>query len=179
MDCRAFYNKHVSFVDDLLPSVEMSDMRRHLAACPRCARRDMLIRRSLLLVRNLPSIEPSPFFRARLNARLQDPHSAPFLVHAGVARSAPSLTSVLALAAGLAAVGYLAFETTRSGSPSRATPHSAAVANSSVAVPSSLASSALVASVPTGMPVWPAVLMAGEAPLRFASMDPAEAALAR
>ena len=177
MDCREFSNKHVSFVDDLLPSVEMSAMRRHLMACPRCARRDMLIRRSLLLVRNLPSIEPSPFFRARLDARLQDVHSAPFLVHTGAPRSAPSLASVLALAAGLAAIGYLALETVNSPSPAREAQTVAAA--TPVAVTSSLASTALVASVPTGMPVWPAVLMAGEAPLRFASMDLAEAVLTR
>ena len=30
---------------------------------------------------------------------------------------------------------------------------------------------AFVASVPTGMPVWPAVLMVGQAPLHFASME--------
>jgi hypothetical protein len=30
---------------------------------------------------------------------------------------------------------------------------------------------AFVASVPTGMPVWPAVLMLGQAPMRFADLD--------
>jgi hypothetical protein len=38
-------------------------------------------------------------------------------------------------------------------------------------VPTTLASPAFVASVPTGMPVWPAVLMVGQAPLHFASME--------
>jgi hypothetical protein len=28
-----------------------------------------------------------------------------------------------------------------------------------------------VASVPTGIPVWPTVLMVGQTPLRFASME--------
>jgi hypothetical protein len=35
----------------------------------------------------------------------------------------------------------------------------------------SATNAAIVASVPTGMPVWPAVLMVGEAPLRFANME--------
>jgi hypothetical protein len=34
-----------------------------------------------------------------------------------------------------------------------------------------LANAAYVAAVPTGIPIWPAVLMAGEAPVRFASME--------
>ena len=46
-------------------------MQRHLDACSRCSRQDTAIRRSLMLVRNLPPIEPSPEFMARLNARLE------------------------------------------------------------------------------------------------------------
>jgi len=34
-----------------------------------------------------------------------------------------------------------------------------------------LANAAYVAAVPTGIPIWPAVLMAGETPVRFASME--------
>jgi hypothetical protein len=34
-----------------------------------------------------------------------------------------------------------------------------------------LANAAYVAAVPTGIPIWPAVLMAGETPLRFANME--------
>jgi hypothetical protein len=42
-----------------------------------------------------------------------------------------------------------------------------------------IANSAFVASVPTGMPVWPAVLMAGQSPLHFASLDFHDAELSR
>src|SRR5690242_3366418 len=62
MDCREFRNKHVAFVDDLLPAFEMDAMQRHLLACSNCSRHDTKIRRSLLIVRNLPPIEPSPEF---------------------------------------------------------------------------------------------------------------------
>jgi hypothetical protein len=34
-----------------------------------------------------------------------------------------------------------------------------------------MADAAFVASVPTGIPVWPAVLMVGQAPMRFAELD--------
>src|SRR5437764_9637612 len=60
MDCRAFRNKHVAFVDDLLSAVEMDAMVRHRSACHRCSRHDTAVRRSLLIVRNLAPIEPSP-----------------------------------------------------------------------------------------------------------------------
>jgi len=33
MDCREFQKKHVTFVDDLLPAVEMDAMERHLSEC--------------------------------------------------------------------------------------------------------------------------------------------------
>src|SRR5215218_520516 len=46
-------------------------MQRHVAECPPCAAHDARIRRSLLLARNLPSIEPSANFAPRLEARLR------------------------------------------------------------------------------------------------------------
>jgi len=72
MDCREFRAKHVAFVDDTLSLVDTEAMHRHLRGCPRCARRDTAVRRSLLLVRNLPEIEPSADFMSRLNSRLAE-----------------------------------------------------------------------------------------------------------
>ncbi len=171
MDCRAFRNKHVAFVDDLLSSVEMDAMWRHLHVCPRCSRHDTVIRRSLLLVRNLPTIEPSPDFMARLNSRIQalGPYderragaSEPFIRH---------MTTVIAVAASFAAIGYIALQTTRYFSaPSEVRPP-AVVASAPEVTPVAIPNAAFVASVPTGIPVWPAVIMAGEAPLHFASME--------
>jgi hypothetical protein len=131
-----------------------------------------------MLVHNLPPIEPSPEFMARLNARLErvspmrDDLVAPrpYLSSAG---------AVAALAAGIFAVAYMAVETTRYYAPTmdaRVVPISASV---SELIPSSVGSGAFVASVPTGIPVWPAVLMVGEAPMRFATMDFHEASASR
>ena len=72
MHCREFRDKHVAFVDDLLPIVEMERMRRHLLTCPACARQDTRVRRGLMLVRNLRPIETSPEFMTRLNARIAE-----------------------------------------------------------------------------------------------------------
>src|ERR1041385_300190 len=71
MNCREFRRKHVGYIDDVLPAVEMVEMRRHAAICAVCASLDVRIRRSLLVVRNLPRIEPSPDFYSRLVDRLQ------------------------------------------------------------------------------------------------------------
>lgn len=202
MDCREFRNKHVPFVDDLLPAFEMERMRRHLDSCPRCSRQDTAVRRGLLLVRNLPPIEPSPDFMRRLNARLKalGPEARTDVVSRPYYSSFGAFT---ALAAGVAAVAYLAIETSNYfAAPPQLAPAvaSASVAPSVPSVPSilsaaaapvpasapsmepvsaSMANAAFVASVPTGMPVWPAVLMVGQAPLRFANLDFHDAALTR
>jgi len=169
MDCREFRTKHVSFVDDLLSAVEMEAMERHIGVCTRCSRHNTAIRRSLMLVRSLPSIEPSPDFIARLNARLEElgPVSRADVV---VPRPyLPSVSAFAALAAGIAAVAYMSIETTRYFSPSQDIRPAPAVASAFEPVP--IANAAFVASVPTGMPVWPAVLMVGQAPVHFADME--------
>ena len=47
-------------------------MYGHLDECERCATFDMAIRRGLLVARNLPSIQPSADFSAKLRARLRE-----------------------------------------------------------------------------------------------------------
>jgi anti-sigma factor RsiW len=189
MHCREFRNKHVAFVDDLLPSFEMAAMRRHLNACSGCARQDTQIRRSLLLVRNLPPIAASPEFMQRLTARLESmgPVSREDVVPSRASRASlsalTSAASIAALAAGLMAIAYLAVETNNYF----AQPGEINVAARAVAVtqpvqvdaPSPITNAALVASVPTGIPVWPAVLMVGQSPMRFASMEFSDDARAR
>jgi len=171
MDCRAFRENHVMFVDDVLPSAEMAAMEQHLAICTRCSRHDTSIRRSLLLVRNLPPIEPSPEFMARLNARLEQVSPTPRVDFVAPRPYLPSLGAYAALAAGILAVAYMAVETTHYYAPA-AGGHMVPIAASAADLsPIPMANGAFVASVPTGMPVWPAVLLVGESPMRFASLD--------
>ena len=176
MDCREFRNKHVAFVDDLLSAVEMDAMQRHVTSCVRCSRHDTAIRRSLLLVRNLPPIQPSHDFVQRLNARLaqlgpaqRDDIIAPRATFA-------SMSVFAGLAAGIAAVAYLSVATMRYFDSAAAPIPAPAIAvapepPAAPAAPAAIANAAFVASVPTGIPIWPAVLMAGEAPGHFANMD--------
>jgi hypothetical protein len=177
MDCREFRDKHVAFVDDLLPAVEMDAMQEHVTVCSRCSRQNTAIRRSLMLVRSLPSIEPSPDFIARLNARLEEMGPVSRVDLVAPRPYLPSVGAFAVLAAGIAAVAYMAIETTRYFTPPQELRPAPAVANAFEPAP--IANAAFVASVPTGMPVWPAVLMVGQAPMHFANAEFHEAELTR
>lgn len=182
MDCREFEKHHVAYVDDLLSAADMDAMDQHLAKCPRCARRNIAVRRSLLIVHSLPAIEPSPEFMARLSARL-DALGPPAPVdrvgpigHIGSRAPVSSVGAFVALAAGVAAVAYLAIETNNYFAVPRAQPAVVATAPEAPAAAPLATNAAIVASVSTGIPVWPAVLMVGQAPMRFASMELNESA---
>lgn len=192
MDCREFRNKHVAYVDDLLAGVDMDAMRAHLNVCGACSRQDTAVRRSLLLVRNLPTIEPSPDFMARLNSRLAEigpPPRREIAPRSSLFISAPAIGTFAALAAGIAIVAVLATQTTQYFSPTAA--ERSAVASVMATVPAdstavvaelaadngasapdvAMTNAAYVAAVPTGIPIWPAVVMVGETPMRFASTE--------
>ncbi|GJG85817.1 hypothetical protein tb265_09980 [Gemmatimonadetes bacterium T265] len=72
MDCSEFRRHHLAYVDDTLPGDVLVAAERHRVECAACGAHDTLVRRSLLLARNLPTIEPSADFAARLEARLRD-----------------------------------------------------------------------------------------------------------
>ena len=119
-----------------------------------------------MLVRSLPSIELSPDFRARLEARLRsaEPPLAPRRSIAG------SYAAFVALAAGVAFVSYLATDMVRQSAP-REIQLSPVVASIPELEPSPVATSALVATVPTGMSVWPAIMVASQAPIHFVAAE--------
>ena len=180
MHCREFRNKHVAFVDDLLPAFEMDAMQRHLATCSGCSRQDIKVRRSLMLVRNLRPVEASPDFMERLNARIaeMEPVVRTDVVHTRMPYA--QMASLAALAAGVAVVAYLAVETNnyfgRPGELPLGTMSAVAVA-AQPEMPTPISNAAMVAAVSTGIPVWPTVLMVGQSPMRFASLEfPDEAA---
>jgi hypothetical protein len=170
MDCREFRNKHVAFVDDVLPAIDMEAMRRHLTRCTKCSRQDTAIRRSLMLVRNLPTIEPSADFMNRLNIRLAEIGPPSYAELANPTSVLPSFRSFVVLAAGIGAIAVISIEATRyfNTTTREVVPIAQAAIDST---PTPATNAAIVASVPTGIPVWPAVLMVGEAPLRFANME--------
>ena len=177
MHCREFRNKHVAFVDDLLPAVEMDAMRRHLDVCSGCCASGHTDSAE-------PAARPEPSVDrnvARIHVaaeRAPRRSSSPSRATTTFARAArlTSAVSFAALAAGLVAVAYLAVETNRYfGHPGEMSGRGFADDrrhNESMQIdPSPITNAALVASVPTGIPVWPAVLMVGQSPMRFASLE--------
>ena len=165
MNCRDFKSNHVGFVDDLLSAADMAEMRRHIVACARCATLDTRIRRSLLVVRNLPQIEPSADFYARLTEALKQ---AP----APERRRQPLVAAAAyaAVTAALAAAVYFAMAIMPGQDPSPAvTP--APVTASAPPPPLPMNDVAIAATVPAGIPVWPAMFMVGELPTQLANAE--------
>jgi hypothetical protein len=173
MDCREFRKKHLAFVDDTLSAVDTAAMRGHAHVCSRCARHDTRIRRGLLLARNLPIVQPSPDFMERLNARLRDvgpidryavpAPSARIFSAAGFATIAASIMAVTALAGALS-------RSDTSNTELRLPPVVASLPEPD-STPAPVATPVYVASFMTGMPVWPAVMHAGEASLHMANVE--------
>ena len=168
MNCREFKSEHVGFIDDVLSAADMADMRRHLYSCSRCATLDVRIRRSLMVVRNLPQIQASPDFFARLNEALKQapPPTA--------TRQPPAIAATFfVVSAALAAAVYFAMaigvERTKPTGP-RAVETTASSASVAPA-PTPISDAALVAAVPAGVPVWPAMFMVGELPMRLANAE--------
>jgi hypothetical protein len=145
-------------------------MANHRRVCERCARLDTRIRRALLVARNIPSIQPSADFSRRLYARLERERTLVSLV-----RREPVRPAVLSAATvGLLAVGVLlaaGFAGVLMLPP--AEEHVARlapiVAPRPDPLPPSIAAPTMVASMSAGMPMWPAVYVAQEAPWRFTS----------
>ena len=168
MDCREFRNKHLGFVDQTLTDAELVGMQAHLAGCSHCARHDTALRRGLLIFRNLPPVEPSPDFFNRLSAKLHQINQADG--RAAMFRG-PGLGSFLAAAAGVVAAGFMAASLFNSTEPPRSLSLAPVVATRPAVTPPPIVSSDFMASASAGLPVWPAAMMAEQAPVHFASEE--------
>ena len=195
MNCREFRRKHDAYVDDTLSGAAIDGMRHHLRFCAVCAQLDTRVRRALMLAHNLPMIQLSPEFSARLQARLLDERARANELRDTAVHTRSyarplwrplSMGAYVAVTAGMLAVaglaGVLAFgagsdtrdETIRLAPVVAMLPEpepEPTVAWSSTSSP--LTPSTMVASVPAGMPLWPAVFVAQQASWHLVS-DAAE-----
>ena len=166
MDCRTFRQHHCAFVDDILPGADAAVMEDHRAACGRCAEYDARVRRSLLVIRNLPAVQCSPDFAERLQRRLRetgvDRHPTITV------RPRPALGTFAAVAATLVvfAGAALAFASLAEAPALRMPPVVASAPPPPV--PDRLAGPALAASASAAAPMWPALLLADELPMHVA-----------
>lgn len=70
MTCREFLERYSEYDDSLIPAAEAERFRRHMEACPSCARYDRVLRKGRMVARQLDRPEPSPDFIPRLRSRL-------------------------------------------------------------------------------------------------------------
>ncbi len=164
MDCKQFRNNHCSFTDDTLAGVELVGMQRHISECGQCARLDWSIRRSLMVFKNLPSIEPSANFEVRLQEKIQQSMAAQAAQHRSF-----RLAGAAAAIFGAAMLGYIV-----TALPDSELREDIVMAPVVASIPDfdgpavSAAGPAIVASVSAGLPIWTAALYAEQAPEHFA-----------
>jgi anti-sigma factor RsiW len=166
MDCREFCEQHLAFVDDTLPGIELVRMQRHIAECEDCANQDAKVRRALLLFRNLPSIEPSPDFSARLQARLQSCQQDQLAITQRNLRRG-AIAATLASAIMLGYIGTTLFNQPLAPQDI-VLPPVVATAPEPELMPITTSTPAIVTSVSAGLTIWPAALFAEQVPVRFA-----------
>jgi hypothetical protein len=174
MDCSAFRDKHLLFIDDALDERDLVAMEGHLALCEGCRRHDTAVRRGMLLCRNLPEITPSADFQARLQMRLREARSAARGHAAERLRAplrAPGLGLFAASVLGVFATGWLAVVALGLDELPRdlVLPPAVAVLPEPEPEAVPMSAPAVVASVSTGMPVWPAALAVEEMQQHFES----------
>jgi hypothetical protein len=168
MDCLEFRNQYLAFVDQTLPPAEQSAADLHLASCSTCARHDQAMRRGLMVLRNLPPVEPSPDFYNRLTTTLHR------MEHAEARASryrGPGLGSFAAVAAGVVGIGFMAAVAFNWTAQARNLALAPVVASTPADAPYPSTNSSFVASASAGLPIWPAAMLVDQAPVRFASEE--------
>ncbi len=168
MDCRTFRDQHLAYMDNTLSEGELVAMERHRAECTACSRLDTSIRRALLVFRNLPCIQPSAAFATRLSARLQHvdrgDHQQPSLRAFGAG-------TFVAVAASLLLVGVLSVAVAGGTDQVPEVALAPVVATRPDAPPPLLVDHTFVTSVAAGLPIWPAAVLAEEAPVHFVNSE--------
>jgi hypothetical protein len=119
MDCATFCRQHAGFVDGVMPDVDLVAMQRHVAECEACAARDVAVRRALVVLRNLPAIDPSPDFTERLRGRLRQVRSERrrTLWSARAPFGGPGIVTFAGMASGVIAAGFIIVSTFGWGTP--------------------------------------------------------------
>ena len=165
MDCRTFRQHHCLYVDDVLPGADVVAMELHRAECRVCAAFDAQVRRSLLVVHNLPELRCSDGFTERLLQRLReiDVERAPTITGG---RRVPGVGTFAAVAGMLLLTAFGAMALLDDGP--RDLVLRPVVASRPAPLPDPLSGSALAASASASVPMWPALFLADEMPMHVA-----------
>jgi len=184
MDCREFRKQHFAYLDDTLPGDAMSAALRHVMACDSCAAHDCMVRRSLMLVRNMQVIEPSADFRQRMQARIAETRAETqrerFAMAErelnGGARRVKQPIVLSAVAASVLVMGTMAWRevTPREAKAATAQP-TASVVKPSAPVDTTMQpihfSPGMVQAMATGNPMWPAALLVDDTPAQMLNAE--------
>ena len=145
-------------------------MQMHLTECEECARHDATIRRSLMIFRNLPRIEPSSDFSKNLERKLREAKLADAAaIKAGrnmKLGAALTISSALMLA-------YIGISLRQVDTPQDIVfPPVVAIATTGSDTGSAgTPGPEMIAAVPVGLPLWTAAFFAEQTPVHFASME--------
>lgn len=192
MDCKQFRKHHLAYLDDTLPGAMMAMAQRHVLQCDGCAAHDLLVRRSLMVARSLPTLSPSADFQQKLRARLAqcraeqgDPLAPGRRSALGLAESrgaAPAAgagrpaRAVVAVAAS-AVLGLLAYQALQHAAAGARSMQPVIAARPMPAMEAGLGGAGgagpmmpsltppMVPAMRTGNPMWPATLMVDDAPM--------------
>lgn len=175
MDCKRFRNQHLSYLDDTMPGDEMAAAQHHVMVCDGCAAHDTLVRRSLMVARSMPTLEPSADFQARLRARLaecreecRDERTA--LLHAPRSATSRNTRVVMAVAAS-AMLGAFVWQGSTGATAPELSMQPVIASQPAMPTPVSYITPELMQAMATGNPVWPAAMIIEDAPTRFVSHD--------
>jgi hypothetical protein len=168
MDCLDFRNQYLAFVDQTLPLADQSAAELHLITCSACTRHDLAMRRGLVVLKNLPTVEPSADFYARLTTTI---HKLERADQRASRYRGPGLASFAATAAGVVGIGFLAAVVFNWTGQARNLALAPVVARTPAVAPYPSTNSSFVASASAGLPIWPAAMMVDQAPVRFASEE--------
>lgn len=173
MDCKRFRKHHLAYLDDTLPGTQMAAAQRHVLACDACAAHDTLVRRSLMVVQSLPTLEPSAAFQAKLRARLEACRQGDEPVPTGRWRDRADGTPrpvrtprLWAAAAASAVIGVLAYQAWQASHPRMLSIQPVMAMGPVPVSPAPYLTPRLVRAMSTGNPVWPAALMVEDAPMQ-------------
>jgi hypothetical protein len=184
MDCKQFRKHHLAYLDDTLPGEVMAAAQRHVMQCDGCAAHDTLVRRSLMVARSLPTLEPSADFQQKLRARLaqcREERDAFRLDHpAGVTREQADAGTRATLAAGRssrmvvavaasAVLGILAYQAVQGALATPRSMQPVIAASPTPVQPSPYLTPQMVQAMSTGNPMWPAAMMVDDAPMQAMS----------
>mgnify|MGYP007004376951 CR=1 FL=1 len=181
MDCKRFRKQHLAYLDDTMPGDVMAAAQCHVMVCDGCAAHDTLVRRSLMVARSMPTLEPSEHFQARLRARLAECRDERRGGRSALAARAALLSApqsavsrnsrvVMAVAAS-AMLGAFVWQGWSMASAPELSMQPVIASQPAMPTPASYITPELMQAMATGNPVWPAAMIIDDAPTHFVSRD--------